>query len=178
MIPVAKVIDNKIQYFPVAGLIFTSDIENNNLPTSKDLFEMQMRFKSLTESFNQENKNYHSSFVKNNSALPYNSKSILAQLDEHLIINFRYSYNNPLFIIYDVEKDLVQNYIDIENAKIILNDKVFEYIQEMLHMPRNLDRIYKGITNFNEFVDEYKEILEKYKNENTISGYECIEIDL
>ena len=178
MRPVARVVNGKIQYFPVAGLIFTDDVSSNNIISSVDLYEIQKRFKSIVNGFDQAEKNYNSSSIGNKTSLPFNSKAAIHKTDEQLILNFEYSYNKPLLLVYDLKQKRIQNYVDINKVKSILNDLVYESTIEGLYSSCNLDRIYRNVDDFNKFISSYKKILENYKNENTVSGYECIEIDL
>lgn len=80
--------------------------------------------------------------------------------------------------MYDLQTKQMKNYIDIELAKSILKDKYFKYIQNSIYIPRYLDNLYKNILDFNQFIADYKNILEEHRNEDEVGGYDCIEIEL
>lgn len=51
MVPVAKVVSGKIQYFPVAKLIFTKDVGKGISPTGQEINEIRYRFNQLINHF-------------------------------------------------------------------------------------------------------------------------------
>lgn len=168
----------QIQKFKIAELIFIST-ENTNI--SKDnIQEIKNRFTSIIDSFqNEYDKNYNAGFIKGDkSSLPYNASTYISDKNNQLVLHFTNSYNNPLMIIFDLKNKKVCNYIDIEQAKSILNDFTFEDIMEQLYTPVYLNNRYKNIPNFNQFVEYYEKELLKHTNKNTITGYDCFELSL
>lgn len=178
MVPVTRVVSGKIQYFPVAKLIFTKDIGKGISPTSQEINEVRRRFNQLVANFDQNNRNYQSGFIKNNSSLPYNSAVSFIQTKEHLIVNFLKSFNSPILVMYNLKTKCIQNYIDFESAKVILNNDYFNDMQENFQISHNLNYLYKNIPDFNQFIADYKNILEEHRNEDEVGGYDCIEIEL
>lgn len=98
-------------------------------------------------------------------------------INESLILCFDSSYNDPTFVLYNLNNHCVQNYIDVNNIKEIVYDKVYDNMKEQFHISRNLNRMYKGIDEVDGFVNYYKNVLKHYKNEAEISGYDCIDIE-
>ena len=95
-----------------------------------------------------------------------------------MILHFTFSYKEPVLFAIDTKDNKVRNFINIENAKGILDDETFQDIKESLSFPKKLDRIFKGVPDINNFVNEYENLLKKYDNPKTITGRECFEIDL
>lgn len=169
--------DRQIQLFQIANLIFTTPLENITSLNDKDIKIIQTRFTDIINSFGESGiSHYTTNFIKNGGTkLPYNSMSFVGDNDNHLLLHFSTSYNEPLFFIIDVNKNTVKNYIDIEDVKNIINDETYIDINESLHYPRNLNRLFKNITDMNEFVDIY---MNELKNHIDASKNDCFEIEL
>ena len=171
---------NQVQFFQIANLIFTIPENETSSVNGAEIAEIQKRFQNIVNSFTQiETTQYATNYVKQGgSNLPYSSMTIIGQIHEHLILHFSLSYDKPMMFIIDTQQNKVRNYIDIESAKGILQDDIYMDIKEALSYPKRLDRLFKGINDINNFVDDFQTVLDKHDNPNTITGYECFEIDL
>lgn len=176
--PVINIIGDKINYFSVAGLIFTSDVSEDHLVNGKDIYSVKICFEKLLDSFDEKEKIYSASFIKNTSALPYTASTIIGSCNTHMLLCFQYSYKDPILFIYDMDKKMVKNYVDIKIAKQILEKDVYDAILDEIHYKRNLNYRYPGINSFLDFLDFYKDIINKSRNDNYIKEDACIEIEL
>lgn len=172
--------DKQIQLFQIANLIFTTPLENITSLSSKDIETIQARFTDIINSFGESGiSHYTTNFIKNGGTkLPYNSMSFVGDNDNHLILHFSTSYNEPLFFIIDVNKNTVKNYIDIDDVKNIIDEETFTDINESLHYPRNLNRLFKNINDINEFINTYMNELKGHINISENSKNDCFEIEL
>lgn len=139
-----------------------------------------IRFLEIVDSFKgSESTHYSTNFIKQTgSKLPYNSMTILGEINNRLILHFTFSYKEPVLFVIDISESKVRNYIDIDSAKGILNDETFQDIKDALHYPKNLDRLFKGISDINNFVEKFESLLQEYNNPKTITGRECFEVSL
>ena len=168
------------QLFQIANLIFTKSC---NQEISLNDYEVKLihdRFLEITQSFEgSKSTHYATNFIKQGcSNLPYNSMTVLGKINNRLILHFTTSYKKPLMFVIDIEERKIKNNIDIESAKIILNDESFQDIKETLHFPKNLDRLFKGIGDMNKFINIYEQLLEENINGDTLTGRNCFEIDI
>ena len=62
--------------------------------------------------------------------------------------------------------------------KDILDDEIFQDIKDELFYPKNLDRLFKGIDDINNFVKDFEILLHKYNNIDTLTGRDCFEVSL
>lgn len=172
--------DKQTQYFSIANLIFTTPYDKTITLNSKEIDAIQNRFIEIVNSFvNPETTQYATNFIKNGgSNLPYSSMSLIGEINNHLILHFAFSYHDPILFIIDTKDNKVKNYIDIENAKNILDDEIFQDIKESLQYPKNLNNLFKGIVDINKFVESYKIILTTHNNPQSITGRDCFEINL
>ena len=167
------------QLFSIANLIFSSNQNSHFSVTSEEITVIQTRFQEIVSFFNTSEKDYNSGFIKNNkSQLPYNSFSIIGNLNDHLILHFTYSFNNPILFIIDSEKNSIRNFIDICQAKDILNDDVFLNLKGTLTYPRYTNNRFKGVTDINLLVEMYQNKMEQYNNPKSITGRDCFEIGI
>ena len=81
-------------------------------------------------------------------------------------------------IIFDIKNQKIRNYIDIDQAKYILDDEIFMDIKENLMEPRFLNNRYKGIPDIDQFVKIYQNLLKQYDNPEAITGRDCFEFDI
>lgn len=163
------------QLFEVANLIFIS-YEGAEIKTD-DSLEIQSRFQEILNSFTSYETIYNTNYIrKGKSSLPYNSGILVGEVKDNLILHFTDSYNEPLMIIINKKEGYIRNFINIEDVRYILNDKVFESMKEDLHYPVNLNERFPIIHDINKFIGLYKRILERHSDENGITSHECFEI--
>ena len=177
MKPVVRIKNNQIQHFSIAKLIFISDTNKLQSINSQELYEIQKRFKILVQQFLTHDKDYNSSFIKDESSLPYNSRTYIGKPRNDLILHFEYTYKKPMMFLIDLKNHHIHNYINIEQAKFILDNELFEDMKQDLMYPRILDRMYKGINEINTFISMYEGMLKDCVNDNEVSGLDCIEIE-
>ena len=126
------------------------------------------------------NTDYNTDYIKGGkNPLPYTSMSYIGRLNNRLMLHFVSDFGKPLMLIYDIHTKQVRNFIDIEAAKSILNDKIYDNLQFELSYSRTengMSRILYGVENINQFMQEYSE--ENHRNADTITGYDCVEYDL
>lgn len=145
---------------------------------SKDIYQIQSRFKNIVSPFQTAEKDYNSSYIKKHTALPYNSRTFIGKPRKDLVLHFGYSYNEPIMFLYDISTNCFRNYIDLDTAKYILDDEIYLDIKTDLSYPRNLDYRYKGVQNVNNFVEQYQSIINDYRKKNDLSEYNCIDIEM
>ena len=159
-----------IKYYAIAQLIFVNS--NNTAISEDDLREIHNRFLNLVSEFNGEANTY---IDKTKPTLPYSTMTALGTFNNRLILHFTDSFGKPLFFVYDISKKTVKNYIDIEEAKEILNDDSYEDIRTNLKYKKNLSLIMPNIKDINAFVTEY---LTDLHNLCTNEELECIEVSV
>ena len=169
----------QVQYFKIADLIFSSPEDKIITLNGKEIAEIQRRFQEIVKSFETKESHYATNFIKcKDSKLPYNSFTVIGELEENLILHFTLSYKEPVLFIYNTNDKCIKNFIDIENSRFILNDETYEDVKEQLQYPRYLDRLFKNIGNINEFVERYQVALLEHNNSDCITGRECFEISM
>lgn len=172
--------DKQVQCFQIANLIFTL---SENLPTSlsgKEIGIIQQRFFDIVRSFEfPETTQYATNYIKHGRTnLPYNSMTFLGEINNHLILHFTDSYKKPILFIIDTKQNKVKNYINIEEAKGILDDEIFKDIKDSLSFPKNLNRLFKGVPDIQHFIEYFETLLEEHKNTLSVTGYDCFEVTL
>ena len=172
--------EKQVQYFQIANLIFSSSYNETVTMSGKDMAEIQTRFQQLVKSFEASNNTqYTTNFIKQGgNNLPYNSMVAFGMIKDHLLLHFTYSYREPVMLIINTKDNMLRNFINIEKAKDILDDDIYNDVKEALSFPKKLDRIFKGISDINSFIEKYEEILQSYNNLETVTGRECFEINL
>lgn len=168
----------QVQYFKIASLLFTSNINILLSINSSEIKEIQARFSNIMNSFIEKGTNKSINYIKEKDILPYESKVRVGKMGNHLILNFKNDFNNPCLFILDIKEQKVKNYIDIQLAKEILNNEIYDTMQEELHKKKNLTNIIKNVKSIEKFIKEFEKQMELHKNSNTITGYDCFEIDL
>lgn len=167
-----------VQLFEIANLIFCLSNKSYLNLKSEQIQEIQNRFKNIIDTFQTSEKDYFSGFIKNNSKLPFNSITAIGMIGEQLILHFTYSYNEPIMMIFDTKNETIRNFIDLNQAKDILDDEIFMDIKENLMEPRFLNNHFKGISDINKFIDVYQDLLNNYTNSEAITGRDCFEINI
>ncbi len=172
--------DKQTQFFQIANLIFTTPYNKTTSLNGQEIATIQSRFLEIVNAFAEpETTHYATNFVKRGgSNLPYNSMTVLGEINNHLLLHFTLSYKEPILFIIDTNDNKAKNYIDIENAKGILDDEVFKDIKKSLCYPKNLNRLFEGITDINDFVKKFEILLEEHNNSQAITGRDCFEVNL
>lgn len=172
--------DKQIQYFQIANLIFSKPYNQVTDLKYDEILKIKSRFQNIIDSFlNMENTQYATNNIKKGGTnLPYNSKTIIGEINNHIILHFTFTYKEPILFVVDTKDNKVKNYINIENAKNILDDEIFQDIKDELFYPKNLDRLFKGIDDINNFVKDFEILLHKYNNIDTLTGRDCFEVSL
>jgi len=169
----------QVQFFEIGNLIFSSDQHSRFMVNSDEIAEIQKRFQDIVNAFQSYTADYnsglHASYGK---IFPYNSATVVGKMNEHLILHFTDSYNEPVMMIYDTKKNTVRNYIDIGQAANILIDDTYEDIKGDLLCSKYLNNRFKGISDFDRFAEAYKELLKQHENKNTVTGRECFEVSV
>lgn len=158
------------KYYSVAQLIF---VNSNNIDiTTDNLEEIHNRFSNLVDEFNGEANTY---IGKTKPTLPYNTMTALGIFNNRLILHFTDSFGEPLFFVYDIPTKTVKNYIDIEEAQVILDDDNYEDIRTNLKYRKNLSLIIPNVKDINAFVTEYLTDLRSLHATEEFEELECVE---
>ncbi len=151
--------------FTVADLIFAKDIQKPISISEKDLKTIKEEFLKIVNSLEGIEKTKGTKEHKfAEMTLPYNAMSIMTRLNDHLVLHCSTSYAQPMLFIIDMQKEEIRNYIDIEVAKIILNDKAREKIDRQLSSPFHFGAFYPNIKDVNMLAEKYAERLRQHKN--------------
>ncbi len=150
--------DDILKHFEIAYLIFISrnhlDISYKSLDTIKERFTEILS--SLQGTFEQDSR----SNIKNSNMFPYHSMSPLGPLNKYTFLYCATSFNNPILYAYNVATGKVRNFLDVNDAKGILNDEIYTDIKSDLRYPRHLNNYLLGVKDINTFVKNYQKILE------------------
>lgn len=166
---------NKTQCFSIAKLIFT--LNESEQINSEEIKKIQERFISLLKQFRgSESIEYSAGVIKGNGTkLPYSSMAPLGDINSRLVLHFAISFNKPMLFVIDTVDKTVRNYIDIQTAKIVLNEKAFSLLKDELSYSKRMNLLLPKINNFLEFESKYEILLTSNVNENTIVGENCFE---
>ena len=169
----------KIQLFELAELIFYCDKDQLSTLTHEEIFLTQEKFKELLKVFTTDATHYTTNFIKKGgSPLPYGSFASMGRIGEYAVLYFVDSFSTPLLFILDTKLGVVKNHIDINTAKMLLNDVVYENVKINLLRPKTMDRLFKGIPNMASFIKQYQEALEEHNNKNDTTEREFFELQL
>lgn len=175
-----------IQHYLLGSLIFVSRDENcQDLVTDQEKAKIKNRFQSILDSFAMPDdvnaKNTHQE--DNSTGLPYKTYTRYGNIrfggiGDLLFLSFQTSYKEPLMFMLNRESGKVQDYMTMEKAKLILKDTFYDFIQEELHVAKNLTGMLKHHRNIDEFIMNYLKELDRHRNADTPTGYDCFEIEL
>ena len=165
----------EIQHFKVAELIFISN-QNTGIVTPSERKEIKNRFESIIESFlNEHNKDHNAGYVKmGKSGLPHNS---MIKIDnKRMVLNYQNTFKEPMLFVFDFEKRIVCNYINIKDASFILSDKVYKNTKTEFSYSKQLNNIFPNIQNIDCFIEFYKTKIKENENKQMTTGTKCFNI--
>ena len=166
-----------IQHFAIANMVFVTTKGQNTIVTQEDRKKIIERFKELVDSFIGKETYYDSGGVPGVSRLPYSSFVRLGSIRECLVVYCGLSYRNPTLFIVNTTEHTVQNYMDFETAKNILDDDIYEAYKSELHSYKGMDLSISPKKSMEEFMREYERVLDEHKNSNTLSGMDCFKYE-
>lgn len=161
------------KYYSIADLVFVNS--KNTQISDDDLNTIHDRFTNLVTNFNVESGENHGN-QKNADVFPFNSMTAIGAFKNRLILHFTNSFGEPLMFVYDIPSRKIMNYLEIEEAKEILDDRNYEDIRENLRRKKTLSLIIPNVKNINDFTDLYKAKLREMKAKSELGDFECIEI--
>ena len=166
-----------VQYFEVAELIFCSLSSDCQL-SKEELQEINDRFLSIVNDFHGQTHNNTEAVQVGKTFLPFTSISMIGTLNDRLMLHFTSSFHQPLFLIIDTKEKTARNYIEIEDAKMILDNDNYSDVKNSLHLKKHLNHYFKAGMVLDDFIENYEKELEKHKNAELPTGRECFEISL
>lgn len=167
-----------VQRFSVAHLIFVDD--KTSITSDKDVQQIEKVFKNFLESFKTDETYYSTNGVhKGGSKLPYNTFFTFGAPSCNLFIHFSVSYGDPLLFVYNSKEKKVQNYINIQQAKLVLDKDFYQNFHFQAHFPKIFKHSIPHVADLNKFVNlVYMKALELHNNPECLAGRECFELNL